>query len=71
MPQTDEKGQLSTDTECSVDDIKKLLAEIHERIGPDKRIVLDASQLEVVKKGCAASLYGNRCARDWKLRRIT
>ena len=31
-PQMDEMGQLSSDTECSVDDIKKWLAEIRERI---------------------------------------
>ena len=46
----DEMGQISTDTECSVDDIKKWLAEIRERIGLDKRKVLNAFQFEVVKK---------------------
>ena len=35
--QMDEMGQISSDTECSVDDIKKWLAEIRERIGPDNR----------------------------------
>ena len=37
--QMDEMGQISSDTECSVDGIKKWLAEIRERIGPDKRKV--------------------------------
>ena len=46
----DEMGQLSSDTECSVDDIKKCLAEIRECIGPDDRKVLNASQFEVAKK---------------------
>ena len=46
----DEMGQLSSDTECSVDDIKKWLEEIRERIGPDDRKVLNAFQFEVVKK---------------------
>ena len=50
VPETDDKGQISTDTDCSVHDIKTWLAEIRERIGPDKRNVLSASQFEVVKK---------------------
>ena len=50
VPHRDEKGQISTDTSCSVRDIKNWLAEIRERIGPDKRKVLNASRFEVVKK---------------------
>ena len=48
--QMDEMGQISSDTECSVDDIKKWLTEIRERIGPDKRKVSNDSHFEVVKK---------------------
>ena len=47
--QMDEMGQVGSDTECSVDGIKKWLAEIRERIGPDKKKVLDASQFDVKK----------------------
>ena len=40
----------SVPTRCSVRDMKNWLAEIRERIGPDTRQVLHASQFEVVKK---------------------
>ena len=50
VPHRDENGQVSADTSCSVRDMKSWLKEIRERVGPDKRKVLNDSQFEVVKK---------------------
>ena len=50
VPHRDKHGQTSADTSCSVRDIRNGLKEIRERVGHDKRKVLNDSQFEVVKK---------------------
>ena len=67
MPETDDKGQISADTDCSFQDIKTWLAEIRERMGLDQINVLNASQFEVVKKVAErVCMYGHGSIRNWK-----